>query len=108
MITRMDDAFTARLVKTLNYPDIDETGPGEFIVYGNHRYSLAKRNGQYLCWDVSVYDEDGTLLTDSWDVYLNALWEGAVESAGDIGKITVGTGIIVAAIAIGYLILTRR
>lgn len=54
---------------------------GVYIVYNNARYLVKPENGLYKAVDISVYAEDGTLLTDATDVYLNALKQGALESA---------------------------
>lgn len=54
---------------------------GVFVVYNNARYRIDVRNGKYLAQNISVYDSDGSLLTDTFDVYVNAVIDGFLDSA---------------------------
>lgn len=73
MVTQVSQQMADTIAATLNYPDLGDSGPGTYAVYENHRYLLAHRNGKYLAWDISVYADDGTLLTDSMDVWISEL-----------------------------------
>jgi hypothetical protein len=61
---------------------------------------LAVQNGKYAAWDISVYADNGTLVTEATDVFLNALLEAATQSTTDIGKI-LAVAVIVWAVYLG-------
>lgn len=75
---------------------------GVFIVYRNARYLVKPENGVYKAVDVSVYAEDGTLLTDAMDVYLNDIKAGLIESAQVVG---IGLGGLLVLIGGLYVLL---
>lgn len=69
---------------------------GVELTYGGRRYQLyaSQNKGIYFAADISVFADDGTLLTDTADVYLNAAGELVTETASTLGNIGIGAAII--------------
>jgi hypothetical protein len=69
---------------------------GKYVVYQNSRYRIDVRDGKYLASDISVYADDGTLVTDPYDVYVNAIDSALMNSAQAIlgGVEKAGTAVL--------------
>jgi hypothetical protein len=96
-ITVLDDVTAQALAMSVGLPDdASQAGIpsyGKYVVYQDARYRLDARNGKYLASDISVYADDGTLVTDPYDVYVNAISNALTDSARVIvSGVTTGTG----------------
>ena len=105
MVNQVSQEMADAIAATLNYPNLGDTGPGTYAVYENHRYLLAYRNGKYLAWDISVYADDGTLLTDTMDVWiseLSGLGQDVMKGAlGYFNAILIGAAVFAAVYVFG-------
>ncbi len=85
-VTQASDSLALAIAASIDFPDLPSSGT--HIVYANRRYLLAIRSGKYVAWDISVYS-NGALVTDSTDVYLQALKEGLAESLSDVSNLVI-------------------
>ncbi len=102
---RVSDAEANAVAASINNPD-DIPTYGTKVEYNNKRFLLTMREGKYIAWDISVYDDNGQLQTGSWDVYLDAIEEGVKESVPVLANIGTGT-LILGAVVLGILIFKR-
>ena len=101
MVTRLSDMDAVNAALSVGIADpASLPSSGTHLEWNGKQILLAGRNGQFLAWDISVYSSSGALLTDSYDVYVNAVGEAVKESAVDIGKILGITAIIVIGVMI--------
>jgi hypothetical protein len=105
MPTRINDSLAADIAKSIGNPAESEIPTyGIYVVYANHRYVLTSRQGTYIAFDISVYGDSGMLLTDTTDVYIDALISAGKESLDDLKKIGVGVGVVVAIGLVFYIL----
>ena len=89
-----NDSFAAQIAASIGNPT-ELPSYGTYVIYSNHRYLLAIRNSKYVAWDISVYADDGALLTNSTDVWLNALGDIPGEVTEDVLSTLTGIGSVV-------------
>ncbi len=69
---QVSDEMALAIASSVNFPS-DFATSGMYVVYQDKRYLLTIRNGKYIAWDISVYADNGNLVTGAFDVYLEAL-----------------------------------
>jgi hypothetical protein len=98
-----DIAEMSIVAAAAGYPDSLPIS-GSYVEANNKRYLLALRDGIYQAWDISVYADNGSLLTGPLDVWVNAAGEVVQESIADFKKL----GYVALAVAAGYFLLKLK
>lgn len=87
MVEQVSDSLAIEIAKAGGNPTVPSYGL--FVVYKNRRYQLWQRDGKYIAFDVSVFAENGKLVTNAGDVYWNAIVSGVgdgLQTSWDILK----------------------
>ncbi|MCK9570724.1 hypothetical protein M0R72_17375 [Candidatus Pacearchaeota archaeon] len=95
--TKVSDQLAAQIALTVSSDALQHAlnipTYGLYVVYNNHRYLLMIRDNKYQAWDISVYNADGEVYSDTYDVWFDfladlpgTLIESTLEGSSDIGS----------------------
>jgi hypothetical protein len=108
MAVRVDHELALAIAATAGVLSTPEALPtwGKYVTYNNHYYLLAYRQGEFVAWDISVYDDGGVLVTDdsTIGIYLSALKNTIADTWNSLPLVGgVSIGLIILA-AVGYML----